>query len=346
MRFSELETFDVVHRHLAWPWIAIDTERTRVAFVADEATVATRALSGDELAPGSTFVLPADLRLPSEPAPPTGHRGAEKGIHGWAIAPDGARLALVGNVDGESVVSTLGVSGELVRSKLAALTQGDLVAHAVAFDRSGTRLWISAESGSETAILLVEAATHALLGIVKSAPFPPPASHELHVHPVDDAVLLLAACGQDGTFARVAGFTDGPPIAVPGALDGGGEPAGFVGFSADGARVHLVESDYLRTHAWPGLEELSSVELADDFVSSYSGAVLGQRILVDGQDADTEDEDAVMEFDRTAIRGHVARPPVPTGMWVGRIGSDAIVTVESKGDPARARVFRIPAPPS
>jgi hypothetical protein len=161
---------------------------------------------------------------------------------------------------------------------------------------------------------------------------------------LDDAVLLIAACGQDGTFVRVAGWSDGPPIAIANALEKGSISAGFVGFSADGARVHLAEADELRTHAWPGLEELSSVDLADDFASSYAGAVMGDRIFIDGEDRDTGDGDAVMQFDRTAIRGVVLKPPVPSGMWVGRIGIDAIVTVDVKGDPAPGRVVRLPAP--
>jgi hypothetical protein len=157
-------------------------------------------------------------------------------------------------------------------------------------------------------------------------------------------VLLLAACGQDGTFARIAGWSDGPPIAIQTTLDGGSLPAGFVGFSSDGSRVHLVESDALRTHAWPGLEELASVELADDFVSSYSGVVLGHEIFVDGSDSESEDEDRVMVFERAGLRGATAKSPVPTGMWVGRLGTDSIVTVSSKGDPARGAVVRIPTP--
>ena len=180
----------------------------------------------------------------------------------------------------------------------------------------------------------------AAFGIARSAAFPPPATHELYLHPQDSAVLLLAACGEDGTFARVAGWSGGGVEAIPTALDKGGIPAGFVGFSADAVRVHLAEADELRTHSWPGLEELSSVELADDFVSSYAGAVFGDRIFVDGEDADSRD-DAVMMFDRSATRGALLPDPVPSGMWAGRLLADTIVTVEAKGEPARGHVYRI-----
>lgn len=216
-----------------------------------------------------------------------------------------------------------------------------------AIDPEGARLALCAESDTETALLLVEAASHALVGISRSAAFPRPSTHELYVHPQDDAVLLVAACGEEGTFARVVGWSGKAVEVVPTALDDGGIPAGFAGFSADAARVHLVEADELRTHAWPTLHELSSVQLAGDFVSSFAGAVLGHHVFVDGHHADDGGEggdDAVMRFDRSAIRGIVLPPPVPIGMWAGRLGADVIVTVESKGDPARGRVIRVALP--
>ncbi len=346
MKLAELGTFEAAHHNLAWPWIAIDPTRRRFAFVDARGQVETRVLapSGNHLETGPSFTLPADLHLPTTPALPIGHHGTPTGIHGLAIDPGGDWLTVTGMVDGTSVVVTMGAAGEQKRSSLSALGGPDFIAHAITFDRSGTRIWISAENGEETALVLVDAMTHEVLGVVRSAPFPAPSFHELHVHPQHDAVLLLAACGQDGTFARVAGFANGPPEAVATALDTGSVPCGFVGFSTDGARVHLVEADELRTHAWPGLQELSSVELADDFVSSYAGVVLGHRILLDGHDSETGDFDSVMVFDRAAIHGAIAKDPVPSGMWVGRLGSDAIVTVSAAGEPARGAVVRIEAP--
>lgn len=354
MKLEELGSFEVAHGHLAWPWIAIDTTSSRFAYAASERSVASRALQGGRLVEGTTFALPEDLALPSAKPDPEG-KLPQQGLHGFAIDGAGDLLAAIGNVSasaGASVIVTLDAKGEVKRSSLdtldglqggSALTGGGLTARAVAFDRSGTRLWISAENATETALILLDARSHAVTGVVRSASFPPPATHELHVHPQDDAVLLLAACGQDGTFARVAGWSDGPPVAIPTALDAGGISAGFVGFSADHSHVHLVEADELRTHAWPGLEELSSVELADDFVSSYAGAILGDRIFIDGEDAETG-EDAVMAFDRTALRGALLSEPVPTGMWAGRLAATTIVTVEAKGEPSRGRVVRLPAP--
>jgi hypothetical protein len=344
MNFLEVGTFEIFHRHLAWPWVAIDVSRRRFAFVSADDRISSRSFIEGDLHEGKSFVLPPDVRLPEVKAPETGHRGAEAGIHGFSIDVEGKLVAITATVDGTSIVVTLDETGEKKRSNIGELTGGDFTAHAVAFDRTGNRIWISAESETETALILIDSLTHAVFGVVKSAPFPRPAFHELHLHAQDDAVLLIAACGQDGTFARVAGWSDGPPESISNALENGSISAGFVGFSADGARVHLAEADELRTHAWPGLEELSSVELADDFASSYSGVVMGDRIFVDGEDRDTGDGDAVMQFDRAAIRGALLKPPVPAGMWVGPIGVDAIVTVLAKGEPAQGYVVRLPAP--
>jgi hypothetical protein len=48
-----------------------------------------------------------------------------------------------------------------------------------------------------------------------------------------------------------------------------------------------------------------------------------------------------MVFDTTALRGKLAFPPVPAGMWAGRLGEAMLVTVDAKGEPSRGRVLRI-----
>lgn len=340
MRFEEVASFDVAHRKLPWPWIAVSPTRRVLAWVDGDALITTRFWDETALAEGPSFALPSDLRLPRSPAPPTGHGGVEEGIHAFAVDGDASHVAVTGRVDGASLLVTLDGRSER-RSRVDALLGGDFIAHALAFDRSGHHLWLSAESGAETAVALLEARTHAVLGVVRSAPFPPPAFHELIVHPADEAVLLLAACGQDGTFARVVRAVGETCEAVPTALDEGADPAGFVGFSSDGALVHLVSDAELRTHAWPGLTEMSAVPLDDDFASSYGGAVIGEAILLDGHDAETEEEDRVMVFDRAALHGQLLPSGAPPGMWIGRVGNDLIVTVESKGEPARGRALRV-----
>ena len=327
MKFSELASFDVVHEHITWPWIAFDASGSRLAFASSKTGIATRALHDGSVTDGPTFSVPDDVALRS-----------------FTLNAPGTLLAVVGIAsatgDASVVVTTDEAGEEQRRSSMDTLIGAGFTAQAIAFDRSGTRLWLSAESATETAVILLDARTHAALGVVRSAGFPPPSMHELMLHPKDDAVLVLAACGEDGTFGRVARWSDGALEGIKTALDDGSVPAGFVGFSTDGARVHLAEADELRTHAWPGLDELSSVEFADDFVSSFAGAILGERILVDGEDSEAH-EDAVMVFDASALRGSLAYPPVPSGMWAGRLGADTLVTVESKGEPARGRVLRV-----
>jgi hypothetical protein len=315
MSFVEIASFEVAHGALKWPWVAIDPTHERFAFAKNDKEIVARTVAGDE----KTFALPADLPLAS--------------LHGFAIDPRGELLAVIG----ANVVVTLDTSGEAGRTSI----EEGFTARAITFDRSGARLWISAENGKETALVLLDGKTHALVGTVKSAAFPSEANHELYVHPQDDAVLLLAACGEDGTFARVAGWSDGPPVAIETALDRGGASVGFVGFSSDGARVHLAEPDELQTLAWPNLAKISSANFDDDFVASYSGAVLDSFVFVDGElDLDAGAKDSVMMFDASARKGSLVTP-APSGMWAGRIGANAIITVEPKGDPARARVFSV-----
>ena len=339
MLFREIAAFDVVHAELDWPWIAFAASGDRLAYASSAKTIATRRLEGDRVVEGPSFTLPPDLELASGSPASAGAGPRRAGLTKFSLDRDGALLAVTGIAGDACVVVTLDASGERKRARIDALVGEGHEVQALAFDRTGRRLWISAESATETVITLIDVASLEVIGVVRSAPFPRPALHEIHLHPQDDAILLLAACGEEGSFARVAGFAGDVVSAVPSALDSGGIAAGFVGFSADAARVHLAEADELRTHGWPTLDELSSVPFADDFVSSFSGAVLGNDILVDGEDAETR-EDAVMLFDVSATRGTLLPEPAPSGMWAGRLGPDAIVTIQAKGDPVRARILR------
>jgi hypothetical protein len=343
MVFREIAAFDVMHAQLSWPWVAFAASGNALAYASSSTTIATRKLDGERVVEGPSFALPPDLVLESRSASSAEATGPRSGLTGFTLSVErggeDAVLAVMGIVGDEHVVATLDESGERKRARVEALLGEGHRVRAIAFDRTGRRLWLSTETDENTVTALLDVASLGVVGVVRSDPFPPPALHELFLHPQDDAVLLLAACGQDGSFARVAGFAGDVVSAVPTALDEGGIPAGFVGFSSDAARVHLAEADELRTHGWPTLDELSSIPFADDFVSSYSGAVLGPDIFVDGEDAETG-EDAIMVFDRTAIRGALLRAPAPPGMWAGRLGNDMIVTVEAKGDPVRARVWR------
>ena len=326
MKLAELCAFDVVSESMEWPWFAFDASGTRFAYPVSTAEIATQHYDGERPIAGPSFALPTGV-FTSE-------------LQGFALHRDGAELTLVAQVEGRSVLFVCKGGASPTPVDLAALIGESFTARAVAYDRKGERLWISADSNSATVIVLVDAATHAFIGSSPGRAFPLPAVHELHLHPVDDAILLLASCGPEGTFARVVGFAGNAVEAIETSLDNGAVPAGFVGFSGDATRVHLAEADELRTHAWPGLVELSSIELADEFISNYSGAVFGDNILVDGH-VDEGAGDAVMQFDRSALYGKMLAPPVPLGMWAGRIGRDAIVTVDPKAKPARGTVVRI-----
>jgi hypothetical protein len=339
MHFEQVASFDVVQERLSWPWVTIEPNGKRLAFPTSRTRIESRRLEDGAIAPGPSFALPDELALPLEAPVEAPTHDARGGLHAFAIAPDGERLVVTGIVGASSVVVTLDPSGETRRSNLGDLGLAGFVAQAALFERSGNRVWISAESATESALILLDATSHASLGLLKSPPFPPPATHELFVHPEEDAVLLLAACGPDGTFARVARFDRDRLQAVWTSLDGGSISAGMVGFSPDAKSLYLAEADELRTHGWPGLKETSSTQFDDDFVSSYSGAVIGEHVLVDGQDYETKD-DVVTAFDVTATKSRLVLPPVPTGMWVGRLGLDHIVTVAAKGTPARGLVMK------
>lgn len=326
MKIVDIAEFEVATEGMEWPWIAFDATGSRFAYPRSASVVATHSYDGARVSAGPAFDLPDGLT--------TAH------VQGLTIHRDGERLAIVVHVNEASTLILCDAERPPRSIALGALLGEAMIARALVYDRNGAHLWVSAESDAESCVFLLDAHTAAVIGSSKGRIFPPPAMHELYIHPVDDAVLLLASCGQDGTFARVVGFDRENVNAIPTPLDDGAVPAGFVGFSADATRVHLAEADELRTHAWPGLEELSSTELEDDFISNYSGAVFADDILIDGQIEGGAD-DAVMQFDKSALYGRVVAPPVPFGMWAGRIGRDAIVTVDPKTKPARGRVVRV-----
>ena len=325
MKLHTLASFDVHKEGLSWPWIAFAASGSEIAFASSPSTFATRKLTGSAaVQAGPSFTLPAGATLAD--------------VRAFALCPLGEFAVLTAthlHVMHEDAIRTVA---------LATLApDAGLEPRAALFSRSGAELWISAETKEHVVLFLVDVAKLTLLGIDHSKPLPPPASHELYLHPQDDAVLLVAACGEEGTFARVVGFAGGVLARVTTALDDGSIAAGFVGFSADGTRLHLAESDELRTHAWPGLLELSSVELADDFIGAFSGAVMHDRVLVDGHEDQDGDggSDAVMSFDVSATLGSWLLPPFPEGMWAGRLGSTSLVTVQPKGNPARGSVIRV-----
>jgi hypothetical protein len=327
MNFEEIATFAVAHTRVNWPWIAFSPRRETVAYCTESATVATSRLRMGEVQAGHVFALPPEF--------------ASTPIAGLAVTDDGERVALLVVTESGTALVTIEADGAATKRRLNDAVGNDFIGRALVFGRQNGVLWMSGERLKQTLIAMVDAASLDVRGTAVSAGLPLPATHELYPHPQDDAVLLLAACGQEGSFARVVGWSGTAVTAVPSALDDGGIPAGFVGYSADGARVHLAEADELRTHAWPELHELASVQLADDFASSYAGAVLGNEVYVDGTHTDGEADDLVMRFEAAGLQGKLLSPPYPQGMWAGSMGSNLLVTVDAQGEPARASVLRM-----
>ena len=187
MNFSEIASFEVFHEKLSWPWVTFDASGRRFVFAAAHDRIGSRVVEGDGIAEGPSFALPQGMALGD--------------LHGFSIASSGERLAVVGIIDGASCLAVLGTQGESRCTSLESLAGPGFTARAIAFDRTGQRVWIAADSATETALALVDVTSHERVGISRTPPFPPPAMHEIYLHPQDDAVLLLAACGEDGTFA-------------------------------------------------------------------------------------------------------------------------------------------------
>ena len=146
MKINELASFDVVHEHISWPWIAFDASGSRFAFASSRTAIATRVIRDGDVVGGPTFAVPADLAL-----------------HAFTLAASGTLLAAVGieaaASDASVVVTTNDAGEEQKRSTLDSLVGPGFTAQAIAFDRSGARLWLSAESATETALLLLDART-------------------------------------------------------------------------------------------------------------------------------------------------------------------------------------------
>ena len=128
---------------------------------------------------------------------------------------------------------------------------------------------------------------------VLPAPLSRPSLHEIRNPPDRRRGARPRGVRRGGTFARVVGFAGDEVSAVPGArsMRAGSRPASSAS-RRTGTRSPRRGRRAARTHAWPTLHELSSVPLADDFVSSFSGAV-GDDIFVDG-DLDADAGNAVM----------------------------------------------------
>ena len=114
MNLVEVASFDVVHRQLSWPWIALDASGKRFAFASSDRRIETRLLEGGRLTEGAAFSLPEGVTL--------------GGLHGFSIDAGGTLLAVVGVVDAASVVVTSDAEGERHRIAMDALAGAGFMA--------------------------------------------------------------------------------------------------------------------------------------------------------------------------------------------------------------------------
>ena len=172
------------------------------------------------------------------------------------------------------------------------------------------------------------------------APAPPPAAHELLLHPRQDAALLTMACGQDGTFVRVARMVDGKLELLATEGDAGLEPCGVAETTDDGALVCLVGDDRVELRRWPGLAREARVEIEDELAANYNGVRIGGRFIIAATLQDDGDEErALVVSDALRIEDDA---PAPPGIWAGRLGRDRLVTIaREKGEERRAFVYAI-----
>lgn len=283
--------------------------------------------------------LPEALAVPDVGRSPEGTTSRQPGLHSIALHPDGRTVVGFGWHRDIPVacVERVGGAPELVDLGPAL---GDMGPLAATFTRDGESIWVSAESASGAAIARLRFRDFGLEAKAAFEPAPPPAFHQLMLHPVEDAVLLAMACGQDGTFLRVARMAGGKLELVPTDGDEGIEPCGLAETTDDGSRVCLVAADHVELRRWPGLKHEARFEVDDALEANYNGVRVGGRFVVSATEhEDGEDERALVLTDSLKLEDDA---PAPPGMWAGRLGLDRLVTVSRvKDDDRRAFVYSI-----
>ncbi len=338
LRCSKLGELPLSPGKLAWPWIAFSPDRTVFAVPASPTTLALRFQAA--LDRPAYIDLPEGLGIPTLEPSSSATTSRQSGIHAFAVHPDGRAVVAFGWRDGlpAACVGRAGVASELVDLGPAL---GEMGPMAATFTRDGESIWLSAESSTGCAIARLRFRDFALESKAAFPPAPPPAAHELWLHPVEDAVLLTMACGEDGTFVRVARHVDGKITLVAGAGDGGFEPCGTAEAIDDGGRVCFVGSDRVELRRWPDLSLESKGELGDERLGNYNGIRIGARFVVSAsvEDDDGDDERALVFAETLALEDDA---PAPPGIWAGRLGRDRLVTIgRDAKEPRTAFVYLI-----
>ncbi len=330
LRCSKLCELPLAPGKLGWPWVAFSPERTHFAVPASPAALSLRAAISPERE--ALVTLPEALLVPVTPPSHSATTSRQPGLHAVAVHPDGRTVVALGwhrDLPVGCVVHP-GGAPELVDLGPAL---GDLGPMAATFTRDGESLWLSAESATGAAIARLRFRDLTLEAKAAFPPAPPPAAHELFLHPADDAVLLTMACGQDGTFVRVARSLGGKLALVAGEGDEGLEPCGIAEATEDGSRVCLVTSDGAELRRWPDMKREARYEIGDDLSANYNGVRIGGRFIVSATlEDDIDDERALVLGDDLS---RVDDAPAPPGMWAGRLGRDRLVTISRGKDEAR-----------
>jgi hypothetical protein len=337
LRCSKLLEVTTAPGKLNWPWVSFSPDRSCFAFPVSARTVAIRTAAA--LDKETLVELPEVLSLPAVEASHSATTSRQAGLHALAVHPDARTVVGFGwHRDlPAACVCRPGVAPELVDLGPAL---GDLGPLAGTFARDGESLWVSAESGGGAALVRLRFRDFALEGKAAFAPAPPPANHEIFLHPTEDAALLTMACGQDGTFVRVARWSGGRLELVAGEGDKGLESCGVGEAVEDGARVCLVAFDRVELRRWPDMKVESSADVSDALSANYTGVRIGGCFVVSATSEDEGDDERALVFDDPLLQKDDA--PAPPGMWAGRLGADRLVTVgRGKSEPRALFVYAV-----
>ena len=336
-RCSKLHELTLSPGKLAWPWVAFAPDRGAFAVPVGPQTLVIRGAAslGDE----RRVELPEGLAVPTVDASPYGTTSRQPGLHAIALHPDGRTVVGVGWHRDIPVACVERVGGVPELIDLGPVL-GEMGPLAATFTRDGESIWLSAESASGAAIVRLRFRDFGLEAKGAFPPAPPPAAHELFLHPGEDAVLLTMACGQDGTFVRVARMVGEKLELVVTDGDGGVAPCGVAEATDDGAQVCLVMFDHAELRRWPDLTRDAEMALGEQRASNHNGVRIGGRFIVSATDREDEEEErALVLSDALKLEDDAAAPP---GMWAGRLGSNRLVTIaREKGEERRAFVYSI-----
>lgn len=141
--------------------------------------------------------LPTGLALPSEARAVHDDGWSREGIHGIALHPKAARVALSASSHDTSGVSLFDEKGRVT----ARWQTEDAIPHRLHWGAGGTTLWVLAEADG-TVVVALDPETLEERGRCAIGNFPPPAFPSAFAHPTDDVGCFQILCGQDGFWVK------------------------------------------------------------------------------------------------------------------------------------------------